>query len=83
KLSRKGKSVKCNKCGNLGHNRKGCRGQGSASQTGGYSQAGARQAAGARNVSVKLLVQGMTQVKMLVLVNPVQHEAHQLVQGMP
>ncbi|GJW83093.1 hypothetical protein Tco_0156238 [Tanacetum coccineum] len=60
KLSRKGKSVSCGKCGNVGHNRKGCRGQG-----GGSSQAGARkvsgqavgsrkvsgQAAGARNVS--------------------------------
>ncbi|GKB07120.1 mutator type transposase [Tanacetum coccineum] len=50
KLSRKGKSVSCGKCGNVGHNRKGCRGQG-----GGSSQAGARkvsgQAAGATNVS--------------------------------
>ncbi|GJV85982.1 hypothetical protein Tco_1525880 [Tanacetum coccineum] len=60
KLSRKGKSVSCGKCGNVGHNRKGFRGQG-----GGSSQAGARkvssqvpgsrkvsgQAAGARNVS--------------------------------
>nr|GEV69730.1 hypothetical protein [Tanacetum cinerariifolium] len=51
KLSRKGKSVKCSKCGNLGHNRKGCRGQGGAIQVGGSSQAGARQAVGARNVS--------------------------------
>nr|GEU53236.1 reverse transcriptase domain-containing protein [Tanacetum cinerariifolium] len=40
KLSKKGRSVKCSKCGNLGHNRQGCRGQG-----------GARQATGARNVS--------------------------------
>ncbi|GKD88187.1 zinc finger BED domain-containing protein RICESLEEPER 2 [Tanacetum coccineum] len=50
KLSRKGKSVSCGKCGNVGHNKKGCRGQG-----GGSSQAGARkvsgQAAGATNVS--------------------------------
>ncbi|GJU03619.1 mutator type transposase, partial [Tanacetum coccineum] len=60
KLSRKGKSVSYGKCGNVDHNRKGCRGQG-----GGSSQAGARkvsgqavgsrkfsgQAAGARNVS--------------------------------
>ncbi|GKD16441.1 hypothetical protein Tco_1205599, partial [Tanacetum coccineum] len=50
KLSRKGKSVSYGKCGNVGHNRKGCRGQG-----GGSSQAGARkvsgQAAGATNVS--------------------------------
>ncbi|GKB53372.1 mutator type transposase [Tanacetum coccineum] len=50
KLSRKGKLVSCGKCGNVGHNRKGCRGQG-----GGSSQAGARkvsgQAAGATNVS--------------------------------
>ncbi|GJU09102.1 hypothetical protein Tco_1125532 [Tanacetum coccineum] len=49
KLSRKGKSVSCGKCGNVGHNRKGYRGQG-----GGSSQAGARkvfgQAAGATNV---------------------------------
>ncbi|GJV76462.1 mutator type transposase [Tanacetum coccineum] len=51
KLSRKGKSVKCSKCRNVGHNRKGCRGQGGAIQAGGSSQAGARQAAGARNVS--------------------------------
>nr|GEU91700.1 transposase, mutator type [Tanacetum cinerariifolium] len=50
KLSRKGKSVSYGKCGNVGHNRKGCRGQG-----GGSSQAGARkvfgQAAGLRKVS--------------------------------
>ncbi|GJW69637.1 hypothetical protein Tco_0126554 [Tanacetum coccineum] len=50
KLSRKGKSVSCGKYGNVGHNRKGYRGQG-----GGSSQAGARkvsgQAAGATNVS--------------------------------
>nr|GEV39810.1 hypothetical protein [Tanacetum cinerariifolium] len=50
KLSRKGKSVSCGKCDNVGHNRKGCGGQG-----GGSSQAGARkvssQAAGATNVS--------------------------------
>ncbi|GJT78829.1 hypothetical protein Tco_1045554, partial [Tanacetum coccineum] len=49
KLSRKGKSVSCGKCGNVGHNRKDYRGQG-----GGSSQAGARkvfgQAAGATNV---------------------------------
>ncbi|GJV37011.1 hypothetical protein Tco_1409488 [Tanacetum coccineum] len=50
KLSRKGKLVSCGKCGNVGHNRKGCRGQG-----GGSSQAGARkvsgQAVGSRKVS--------------------------------
>ncbi|GJX45542.1 hypothetical protein Tco_0262218 [Tanacetum coccineum] len=50
KLSRKGESVSCGKCGNVGHNRKGCRGQG-----GGYNQAGARkvssQDASATNVS--------------------------------
>ncbi|GKE48527.1 mutator type transposase [Tanacetum coccineum] len=50
KISRKGKSVSCGKYSNVGHNRKGCRGQG-----GGSSQAGARkvsgQAAGSRNVS--------------------------------
>ncbi|GKD42936.1 mutator type transposase, partial [Tanacetum coccineum] len=50
KLSRKGKSVSCDKCDNVGHNRKGCRGQG-----GGSSQAGARkvsgQAPGSRKVS--------------------------------
>ncbi|GJW08024.1 mutator type transposase [Tanacetum coccineum] len=53
KLSRKGKSVKCSQCENLGHNKKGCRGQGGASQAGGSSQQrqGARQAAGAKNVS--------------------------------
>ncbi|GJV65436.1 hypothetical protein Tco_1476264 [Tanacetum coccineum] len=60
KLSRKGKSVSCGKCGNVGHNMKGCRGQGGgSSQTGAMkvsSQAvGSRkvfgQAAGARNVS--------------------------------
>ncbi|GKE48909.1 mutator type transposase, partial [Tanacetum coccineum] len=39
KISRKGRSVKCSKCENLGHNRKGCRGQGGASQAGGSSQA--------------------------------------------
>nr|GEY42186.1 transposase, mutator type [Tanacetum cinerariifolium]GEY43042.1 transposase, mutator type [Tanacetum cinerariifolium]GEY48834.1 transposase, mutator type [Tanacetum cinerariifolium] len=60
KLSRKDKPVSCEKCGNVGHNRKGRRVQGGSS-----SQAGARkasgqaassrkvsgQAAGARNVS--------------------------------
>ncbi|GJX07654.1 hypothetical protein Tco_0195586 [Tanacetum coccineum] len=51
KLARKSILVKCSKYGNLGHNMKGCRGQGGASQVGGSSQAGARQAAGARNVS--------------------------------
>nr|GEX02399.1 transposase, mutator type [Tanacetum cinerariifolium] len=45
KLSRKGKSARCGKCGNKGHNRKGCKGQGGA------TQASARQAAGARIVS--------------------------------
>nr|GEX06822.1 transposase, mutator type [Tanacetum cinerariifolium] len=50
KLSKKGKSVSCGKYGNVGHNRKGCRGQG-----GGFNRAGARkvsgQAAGATNIS--------------------------------
>nr|GEW41281.1 hypothetical protein [Tanacetum cinerariifolium] len=50
KLSRNGKSVSCGKCGNVGHNRKGCRVQG-----GGSSQVGARkvygQAVGSRKVS--------------------------------
>ncbi|GJT01572.1 hypothetical protein Tco_0822741 [Tanacetum coccineum] len=50
KLSKKGKSVSCGKCGNMGHNRKGCRGQGGSS-----SQADARkvssQAASATNIS--------------------------------
>ncbi|GKB24934.1 mutator type transposase [Tanacetum coccineum] len=41
KLSKKGKSVSCGKCGNVGHNRKGCRGQG-----GGSSQAGTRKVYG-------------------------------------
>ncbi|GKF37371.1 hypothetical protein Tco_0114129, partial [Tanacetum coccineum] len=44
KLSRKGKLVKCSQCANLGHIRKGCRGQGGASQAGGSSQ----QSQGAR-----------------------------------
>ncbi|GJY70649.1 mutator type transposase, partial [Tanacetum coccineum] len=47
---RKGKSVSCGKCGNVGHNRKGYSGQG-----GSFSQAGARkvsgQSASATNVS--------------------------------
>ncbi|GJY90500.1 mutator type transposase [Tanacetum coccineum] len=53
KLSRKGKPVKCSKCGNLGHNRKGFKGQGGARQAGGSSQQsqGARLVVGARNVS--------------------------------
>ncbi|GKC10450.1 mutator type transposase [Tanacetum coccineum] len=57
KLSRKGKLVKCGKYGNVGHNRKGCRGQGGATQAGGSSarnvsgQGGARRTVGARNVS--------------------------------
>ncbi|GJS95354.1 mutator type transposase [Tanacetum coccineum] len=46
KLSRKRKAVKCSKCRNLSHNRKGCRGQ-----VGGSSQDGARQVIDARNVS--------------------------------
>ncbi|GJS95864.1 hypothetical protein Tco_0802832 [Tanacetum coccineum] len=55
KLSRKGKSVRCGKCGNVGHNRKGCRGQGGATQAAGArtvsGQGCARRTAGARNVS--------------------------------
>ncbi|GKA28962.1 mutator type transposase [Tanacetum coccineum] len=51
KLSTKGRSVKCSKCGNLGHNRKGYRGQGGASQAGGSSQAGVRQVAGSSQQS--------------------------------
>ncbi|GJV10403.1 hypothetical protein Tco_1351944 [Tanacetum coccineum] len=57
KLSRKGKSDRCGKCGNVGHNRKGCRGQGGATQAGSSSarnvsgQGGARRTAIARNVS--------------------------------
>ncbi|GJU58268.1 mutator type transposase [Tanacetum coccineum] len=52
KLSRKGKSVRCGKCGNVGHNRKGCRGQGGATQVGGSSARNvSAQATGARNVS--------------------------------
>ncbi|GKF43513.1 hypothetical protein Tco_0130065 [Tanacetum coccineum] len=57
KLSRKGKSVRCGKYGNVGHNRKGCRGQGGATQAGGSSarnvsgQGGVRRTVGARNVS--------------------------------
>ncbi|GJX70598.1 hypothetical protein Tco_0307769 [Tanacetum coccineum] len=57
KLTRKGKSVRCGKCGNIGHNRKGCRAQGGATQAGGSStrkvsgQGGARRTVGARNVS--------------------------------
>ncbi|GJV89777.1 mutator type transposase [Tanacetum coccineum] len=50
KLSRNGKSVICGKCSNVGHNRKGCKGQGGIS-----SQAAARkvsgQAASSRKVS--------------------------------
>nr|GEY53550.1 hypothetical protein [Tanacetum cinerariifolium] len=57
KLSRKGKSVRCGKCGNKSHNRKGCRGQGGATQVGRssarnvFGQGGARRTAGARNVT--------------------------------
>nr|GEX54114.1 hypothetical protein [Tanacetum cinerariifolium] len=53
KLYRKGKSVKCSKCRNLGHNRKGYKGQVGASQAGGSSQQSATpsQAASARNSS--------------------------------
>ncbi|GJR30839.1 hypothetical protein Tco_1107071 [Tanacetum coccineum] len=57
KLSRKGKSVRCGKCGNVGHNRKGYRGQGGATQAGGSSarnvsgQGGARRTVSTKNVS--------------------------------
>nr|GEX45873.1 hypothetical protein [Tanacetum cinerariifolium] len=56
KLSKKGKSVRCGKCGNVGHNRKGCKGQGGATQGGSSArnvsgQGGARRIIGARNVS--------------------------------
>nr|GEX62841.1 retrotransposon protein, putative, Ty1-copia subclass [Tanacetum cinerariifolium] len=74
KLSSKGKSFSYGKCRNVGHNRKGCRGQG-----GGSSQSGTRkvssqatcatnvsgQAAGVRSL-VKLLVQQMYLVKLLM-----------------
>ncbi|GJV35245.1 hypothetical protein Tco_1407722 [Tanacetum coccineum] len=97
------------------HNKKGCKGQGGASQAGGSSQQsqGEKQVVGARNVSsqaagssqhsqaprqaagamnalsqaggssqlkkdqYKVLVQGMPQVKLMVLVNLVQHHAKQ------
>ncbi|GJY74467.1 hypothetical protein Tco_0478898 [Tanacetum coccineum] len=49
KLSRKGKSIKCGKYGNVGHNKKGCRGQGGASQAGARKVSG--QAVGARKAS--------------------------------
>ncbi|GJV34146.1 hypothetical protein Tco_1394546, partial [Tanacetum coccineum] len=58
KLSMKGKSVRCGKYGNMGHNRKGCRGQGGETQTGGSSArnvsclGSAKRTVGARNVSV-------------------------------
>ncbi|GKE69516.1 hypothetical protein Tco_1527588, partial [Tanacetum coccineum] len=45
-ISRKGKSIMYGKCGNVGHNKKGCRGQSSASQAGGSGQAGARKVSG-------------------------------------
>nr|GEU93878.1 transposase, mutator type [Tanacetum cinerariifolium] len=57
KLSRKGKSVRCGKCGNMGHDRKGCRGQGGATQADSsgsknvFGQGGARRTARARNLS--------------------------------
>ncbi|GKD15031.1 hypothetical protein Tco_1199438 [Tanacetum coccineum] len=90
KLSRKGKSVSYGKCGNVGHNRKGCKGQGgSSSQTGAKKVFG--QAAGSRKALVKQLVQGRSLVKLLVQemylvkllvqgrpqVNTVQHKAQQ------
>ncbi|GJX06659.1 hypothetical protein Tco_0194591 [Tanacetum coccineum] len=69
KLSRKGKSVRCGKCGNMGHNRKGCRGQGGATQAGGSSarnvsgQGGARRTAGARNVSGQASIRQATSAR--------------------
>ncbi|GJR18357.1 mutator type transposase [Tanacetum coccineum] len=57
KLSRKGKSMRCGKYENVAHNRKGYRGQGGATQAGGFSarnvsgRGGARRTVGARNVS--------------------------------
>nr|GEV08006.1 hypothetical protein [Tanacetum cinerariifolium] len=101
KISMKGKSVRCGKCGIVGHNRKGCRGQGGATHVGGSSarnisgQSGARRTVGARNVSsqasarqvvvqglslLKQVVQVMSQVNLVILVNPLQNKAHQLVQ---
>ncbi|GJS60289.1 hypothetical protein Tco_0655073 [Tanacetum coccineum] len=73
---------RCGKCGNVGHNRKGCRGQGGATQA-----AGARTVSGqgvqeellvqgmslVRQVQDKLLVQGMSMVKQVVQV--IQHSA--------
>ncbi|GJY45953.1 mutator type transposase [Tanacetum coccineum] len=50
KLSKKGKSVSCGKCGNMGHNRKGCRGQGGNDQVAG-SRKVFGQAADARKAS--------------------------------
>nr|GEW60969.1 hypothetical protein [Tanacetum cinerariifolium] len=108
KLSRKGKSVKCSKPRNLGHNMKCCKGQSGASQVGGSSQ-GVRQATGARNISSQAVEtrskkrnassqvfgysqpstapskasqgpgarKGTPQVKFLVLVNQVHHQAKQ------
>ncbi|GJT51973.1 mutator type transposase [Tanacetum coccineum] len=89
KLSRKGKSVRCGKCGNVGHNMKGYRGQGGATQAvvQGLSMVKVVQEellvqgmSLVRQVQDKLLVQGlslvkqvvqvMSQVNLLVLVNP-------------
>nr|GEV96744.1 transposase, mutator type [Tanacetum cinerariifolium] len=55
KLYGKGKSVRCGKYGNVGHNMKGCRGQGGATQVAGVrivsGQGGAKRTDGARNVT--------------------------------
>ncbi|GKF18123.1 hypothetical protein Tco_0063041, partial [Tanacetum coccineum] len=55
KIFRKDKSFRCGKYENVGHNRKGCRGQGGATQAAGArtvsGQGGARRTVGARNVS--------------------------------
>ncbi|GJU68727.1 mutator type transposase [Tanacetum coccineum] len=67
KLSKKGKSVNCSKCGNLGHSKKGCKGQGGAIV----------------KEQDKLLVQEMSLLKLLVLVNRVKHQDKLLVQGIP
>ncbi|GJW99278.1 hypothetical protein Tco_0183192 [Tanacetum coccineum] len=64
KLSMKGKSVRCGKYGNMGHNRKGCRGQGGETQTGGSSArnvsclGSAKRTVGARNVSAQITSTG-------------------------
>ncbi|GJT56755.1 mutator type transposase [Tanacetum coccineum] len=74
KFSKKDKSVRCDKCRNVGHNRKCCRGQGGATQA-----ASARTDLWSRLSLVKQYGASNVSSHSVDFYQPLQHKAHQLV----